>query len=157
MGAPCKLRPTPQLNTPAGRPSEGWEKVRVESLSPLCDPVDCSPPGSSVHGILQARTGVGHHFLLQGIFLTQGWNPGLLHGRQMLYRLSPPGKGGLGPGDRAPRIRNGAESPPAWDAGARDIGLVWGGGRGLSRALFVRPHSPGGRSEVGAGPGGGSR
>ena len=21
----------------------------------LCDPVDCSPPGSSVHGILQAR------------------------------------------------------------------------------------------------------
>ena len=22
----------------------------------LCDPVDCSPPGSSVHGILQART-----------------------------------------------------------------------------------------------------
>ena len=22
----------------------------------LCDPMDCSPPGSSVHGILQART-----------------------------------------------------------------------------------------------------
>ena len=22
----------------------------------LCDPTDCSPPGSSVHGILQART-----------------------------------------------------------------------------------------------------
>ena len=21
----------------------------------LCDPIDCSPPGSSVHGILQAR------------------------------------------------------------------------------------------------------
>ena len=98
VGAPCKLRPTPQLNTPAGRPSEGWEKVRVESLSPLCDPVDCSPPGSSVHGILQARTGVGHHFLLQGIFLTQGWNPGLLHGRQTLYRLSPQGREGWDPG-----------------------------------------------------------
>ena len=32
----------------------------------LCDPMDCSPPGSSVHGFLQARSGVGCHFLLQG-------------------------------------------------------------------------------------------
>ena len=30
----------------------------------LCDPVDCSPPGSSLHGILQ-NTGMGCHFLLQ--------------------------------------------------------------------------------------------
>ena len=32
-------------------------KVKVKSLSRvrLCDPVDCSPPGSSIHGILQAR------------------------------------------------------------------------------------------------------
>ena len=33
-------------------------------------------------------TGVGCHFLLQGIFLTQGSNPGLPHCRQALYRLS---------------------------------------------------------------------
>ena len=33
-------------------------------------------------------TGVGCHFLLQGIFPTQGSNPGLPHCRQMLYRLS---------------------------------------------------------------------
>ena len=32
-------------------------------------------------------TGVGCCFLLQGIFLTQGLNPGLLHYRQMLYHL----------------------------------------------------------------------
>ena len=33
----------------------------------LCDPMDHKPPGSAVHGILQARnTGVGCHFLLQG-------------------------------------------------------------------------------------------
>ena len=32
-------------------------------------------------------TGVGCHFLLQGIFLTQRWNPGFLHCRQMLYHL----------------------------------------------------------------------
>ena len=31
----------------------------------LCDPIDGSPPGSPVPGILQARTGVGCHFLLQ--------------------------------------------------------------------------------------------
>ena len=41
----------------------------------LGDPVDCRPPGSSVHGILQAKsTGMGCHALLQGIFPTQGSN-----------------------------------------------------------------------------------
>ena len=39
----------------------------------LCNPMDCSLPGSSVHGISQAKTlGVACHFLLQGIFPTQG-------------------------------------------------------------------------------------
>ena len=37
------------------------------------------------------NTGVGCHFLLQGIFLTQGSNPGLLCCRQMLYPLSHQG------------------------------------------------------------------
>ena len=116
-----------------------------------CDPMDCSPPGLSVHRIFQARilewvaiffsrgsswprdqtqvtyiagrhftiwapreilsesvcvlviskptrllcpwnspgnnTGVGSYSLLQWIFLTQGLNPGLLHGRWVLYCL----------------------------------------------------------------------
>ena len=41
--------------------------------------MDCGLPHSSVYGILQARTldGVGCHFLLQGIFPTQGSNPHL--------------------------------------------------------------------------------
>ena len=34
---------------------------------------------------------IGLHFPLQDIFLTQGSNPGLLHCRQMLYRLSHQG------------------------------------------------------------------
>ena len=57
----------------------------------LCEPMDCSL--TSVHGIAQSRknTGVGCHFLLQGIFLTQGLNSGLLHCRQMLYQLSHQG------------------------------------------------------------------
>ena len=40
---------------------------------------------------LGKSTGVGCHFLLQGIFPTQGSNPGLPHCRQMLYRLSHQG------------------------------------------------------------------
>ena len=27
----------------------------LQSCSALCDPMDCSPPGSSVHGVLQER------------------------------------------------------------------------------------------------------
>ena len=34
------------------------------------------------------NTGLGCLSLLQGIFLTQGWNPGLPHCRQILYQLS---------------------------------------------------------------------
>ena len=42
--------------------------------------MDCSLPGSSVHGDFSGKnTGVGCHFLLQGIFLDQGSNPRLLH------------------------------------------------------------------------------
>ena len=38
----------------------------LQSCPTLCDPIDGSPPGSPVPGILQARTlGVGCHFLLQ--------------------------------------------------------------------------------------------
>ena len=44
----------------------------------LCDPTDCSPPGSSVHGIFPGKnTGMDCHLLHQGIFLTQGSNKSL--------------------------------------------------------------------------------
>ena len=45
-------------------------RARVHALTcvRLCDPMDCSPPGSSVHGNFVKNTGVGSHFLLQGIF-----------------------------------------------------------------------------------------
>ena len=41
----------------------------LQSCPTLCDPIDGSPPGSPIPGILQARTdtGVGCHFLLQCI------------------------------------------------------------------------------------------
>ena len=59
--------------------------------------MDCSPPGSSVHGILQARIleWVAISFS-RGIFLTQGSNPGLLHCRQSLYQLGYKGSKGTG-------------------------------------------------------------
>ena len=45
--------------------------VNAKFCQTLCDPMDCSPPGSSVLGILQGKdTGVGCHALLQGIFPT---------------------------------------------------------------------------------------
>ena len=45
----------------------------------LCNPMDYSPPGSSVHGNLGKNTGVGCHFLHQGTIPTQQSNPHLLH------------------------------------------------------------------------------
>ena len=55
----------------------------------VCDPVDCSLLDSSVHGDSPGKnTGVGCHALLQGIFPTQGLNPGLPHCRRILYHLN---------------------------------------------------------------------
>ena len=49
----------------------------------------CSPPDSYVHGDSPGKnTGVGYHALFQGIFPTQGSNPGLLHCKWILYCLS---------------------------------------------------------------------
>ena len=51
-----------------------------------------SSPGSLVHGDSPGKnTGVGCHTLLQGIFPTQGLNPGLLYYRSILYHLSHQG------------------------------------------------------------------
>ena len=67
----------------------------LQSCPTLCDPMDCSPPGSSVHGDSAGRnSGVGCHALLEGIFLTQGSNLRLLcllHCRQFIHQLSYPG------------------------------------------------------------------
>ena len=55
--------------------------------------MDCSPPGSSIHGNSPGKnTGVGYHALLQGIFPTQRSNAGFLHCRQIHYWLSLEGR-----------------------------------------------------------------
>ena len=65
-------------------------------VAPSCltlgDPVDCSPPGSSVHGDSPGKnTAVGCHALFQGIFPAQISNPGLPHCRWILHCLSHQG------------------------------------------------------------------
>ena len=54
----------------------------------LCDPMNVSPLSSSVHGILQARNGVGCHALHWEIFSTQGLNLPLLHWQEDSLPLS---------------------------------------------------------------------
>ena len=63
-----------------------------QSCLTLSNPKDCSPLDSSVHGDSPGKnTGVVCHALLQGIFLTQGLNPGLPHCWLILYHLSQQG------------------------------------------------------------------
>ena len=72
----------------------------LQSCLTLCNPMDCSPPGSSGEEefLLPRRdpswdspgknTGVGSLSLFQGIFPTQGLNWSFLHCRWILYQLS---------------------------------------------------------------------
>ena len=69
--------------------------VGAQSCPTLCDPRDCSPPGSSVRGIFPGKnTGVGCHFLLHGTFPpgiepTSPVSPMLAGG---FFTVEPPGK-----------------------------------------------------------------
>ena len=64
----------------AGVANDGGGLVTKSCLTLVT--LDCSPLGSSVHCISQAR--ILQPFSLQGIFLTKGSNLGLLHCRQSL-------------------------------------------------------------------------
>ena len=68
-----------------------WSEV-AQSCSTLCDPVDCSLPGSSVHGIFQARVlaWVAISFS-RGSSWPRDLTPGLPHCRRTLPS-EPPGK-----------------------------------------------------------------
>ena len=84
--------------------SRCWENVLIkiqvfmcvclvaQSRPTLWDPMDCSPPGFSVHGDSPGKNiWVGCHALLQWIFPIQGLNPSLLHCRQILYHFNHQG------------------------------------------------------------------
>ena len=86
-----------------GRWMEQWAlwalAIKTWRIQAACVSHSVMPDSLRPHGLQPTRllcpwdfpgkdTGVGCHFLLQGIFPTQGLNPGLLHHRQILYRLS---------------------------------------------------------------------
>ena len=60
------------------------EREVTQSYPALCDPMDYIQSMES----LGQNTGVGSLSLLQGIFPTQGLNPGPPHCRQILYQLN---------------------------------------------------------------------
>ena len=67
------------------------ESEVTQSCPTLCDPMDCSLPVLCPWDFPGNSPGVDCHFLLQGIFPTQGSNLGLPHCRQTLYHLSHQG------------------------------------------------------------------
>ena len=89
--APNSLTSTQPLTMPKhwGQSGTSSEVLVTQLCSSLCDSMDCSLPGSSVHGILQGRIleWVAIPFSRR-IFLTQGSNPHLSHCRQILNCLS---------------------------------------------------------------------
>ena len=71
--------------------SESESEVAQSCLT-LCDPVDCSLPGSSLHGILQARLWSGLPFPSPGDLPNPGIEPGSLALQADALTSEPPGK-----------------------------------------------------------------
>ena len=63
----------------------------AKSCLTLCDPMNCSTPGSSLHRISQKESWSSCHFLLQGIFSIQESNLHLLHCGRILLMLNHQG------------------------------------------------------------------
>ena len=75
------------LNKPGTGNLSVYQEVKVAQLCLTLQPHGLYSPGNSPG----QNTGVGSLSLLQGIFPSQGSNPGLLHCRQILYQLSHKG------------------------------------------------------------------
>ena len=69
-------------------PSGGGGGLVAKLCPALVTPWTVACQGFCLWDSLGKSTGVGCHFLLQGIFPTQESNPGLLHCRKILYQLS---------------------------------------------------------------------
>ena len=89
---------------------------------------------------------MGCHFFLQGIFLTQGSNPGLLHCRQTLYPLSHQGSPVVLKGDDKELQSSGTQlfwhqGPISWKIifpWTRGLG-EWSGGLGMILIRSMKP------------------
>ena len=126
-----------------------WNRVVLclvaQSCPTLCDPMDCRPPGSSVHGDSPGKnTGVASLSLLQGIFPTQGLNPGFPHHGKILHCLSHQG---------SPRILEWVAYPfsrgTSWP---RNWNTVASSSSRLTLACVLRAPAPGGHCGLGLCP-----
>ena len=101
LGPPAPTQP-PLLGRQVAPPSHcpwpwAWAKTQLQLVQSLSRVRLFATPWTVAHqapppmGFSRQDTGVGCHFLLQGIFPTQGSNPGLPHYRQMLCPLSHQG------------------------------------------------------------------
>ena len=103
-----------------------------QSCPAVCDPVACSPAGSSVHGILQAR--IPEWIAIP--FAIQGPSPGLRHLRQSLHHLNHRGSPWYrleGPELAIPRMRESLLLyPSCWSWPLSSMGCC---GRSLSKEL----------------------
>ena len=63
-------------------------RLSPQSFPALCNPLGCNLPAPLSMGFSRQECWSGLHALLQGIFPTQGSNPGLLHCSWILYQLS---------------------------------------------------------------------
>ena len=101
-------------------------RVKVTPSCPtLCDPIECSPWNSPGW-----NTGVGSLSLLQGIFPTQGPNPGLRHCRWILYQLRHQDPGSNVPHCSTPFLWN-SRCGKVPGASMKKVGTAdcWGGRR----------------------------
>ena len=123
-------------------PPPSWHELG-RSMPGESEGESCSAVSDSLqpHGLEPARllcpwnspgknTGVGSHSLLQGIFPTQGLNPGLLHCRHILYHLSHQG---------SPRVCLATSKPSLWWDGR--VSRVWHGGNTWSLIHSIYRHS----------------
>ena len=78
----CSKKPGLNLTTN----KQGFNQTNKVEVSQPC-PTLCDPMNYTVHEFSRPDPGVGSLSLIQGIFPTQGSNPGLLYCRQILYQL----------------------------------------------------------------------
>ena len=110
-------------------------KVKVDQSSlTLSDPMDYTY-SQSMENSPGHNTEVGSHSLLQGIFPTQGSNPGLLHCRRILYQLSHKGSPGITEWGACPFSRGSSRSRNQLGSPALQVDS-------LSIELLGRPTTP---------------
>ena len=112
-------------------PQRGWFSCSIvsDSVWPTRLLCPCDSPGKN--------TGVGSFSLRQGIFPTQGSNPGLLHRRPILYQLSHEGSLREGRDRSSEHGHQEARGPQRRPDGARSVPREAEAGRGLGAAGTV--------------------